>query len=105
MVDQPVGTVVIPITTEEKKIQYCSQHWSQFQWSLFDRNLRPVMEHYDGKPESPVFEGSTLITMAALQFFGAQVVFDQHGGCPACAFEHIIDHVADNMAIKHGIKQ
>ena len=100
---QPI--VTIPLVTQQREVKYCNDHWAQFIWALRDRQLQEIMENLDGQPEAPHIEGSTILTLAALQFFGAQTIFEQHGGCPACAFENIIDHVADSMAVKNKVTQ
>ena len=100
---QPIVTV--PLVTQQKTVQYCNDHWNKYIWALRDRGLQTLMEATDGQPDSPHCEGSTMLTLAALQFFGAQTIFEQHGGCPACAFENIIDHVADSQAIKNKVTQ
>ncbi len=97
----PTANNVEPLRNRQT-LKYCDRHWAYFMFSLMDRGLGDVMRENDpNNPENPAFEGSTLITTTALQFFGAQVIFEQHAGCPACAFDHIIDHVSDQMTVKY----
>lgn len=90
------------------EIKYCQKHWSDLMFALIDRNLQ---QHMTRDPEElmakmqaglgdPALEASTAITTTALQVFGPFPVLE-HEGCPVCAFQNIITHVADNMQEKY----
>lgn len=94
-------------------IQYCQKHWSKLMFGLIDRNLQPYMaedneqltEKLANGMGDACFETHTFITSQAIGLFGPAALINMHGGCPACAFENIIDHVSDVMAIKFRGKQ
>lgn len=90
------------------QIEYCSRHYEELKMSLLQRNMSDLVsttqaeliEKLVGGGMDPMLEMSNAITGAALQTFGPESIM-ANGGCPLCAFENIIDHVADHMAIKY----
>lgn len=99
---------VVTIADESVQIEYCSEHYEQLKMSLLSRQLGEqisttqqelIDKLVEGRMD-PALEASNAITSSALEIFGPEAI-EAAGGCPVCAFENVIDHVADHMAVKY----
>lgn len=89
-------------------IEFCAEHYNELMGALIDRNLQGHLsscaeEMVDklekGQPDAGL-EATSAITSSAMQLFGPEAVVNV-GGCPLCAFAGIVNHVADNLAVKY----
>ena len=89
-------------------IEFCAEHYGALMNALLDRQLHKHIsscaEEMVDKLESGVpdvgLEATSAITSSAMQLFGPEAVV-QLGGCPLCAFDNLVNHVADNLAVKY----
>ena len=89
-----------------RAIEWCESHWGKLLSGLHARGLgrlisgsaEELTEKLQMGDTDPCWEACNMVNMAAMQIFGPNKIIDEHGGCPACAFTHVTDHVADIMA-------
>ncbi|HUW44652.1 MAG TPA: hypothetical protein VMW50_02540 [Dehalococcoidia bacterium] len=90
------------------QIEYCEPHYGELMNALFDRRLGEFIskdaDEMVHKLENGLvdagLEATSAITSASMSLFGPEAVIEAHG-CPVCAFQNIITHVADHMAVKY----
>lgn len=103
----PTVEVVLE-NTQATQIEYCGEHYSDLMTALLDRQLTADMatssEQLRNKLEKGIpdasLEAASAITSAAISLFGPHAILAAKG-CPVCAFNNIIIHVADHMAVKY----
>lgn len=91
------------------KLDWCPKHWAEFMYALQDRELggkiAPNKEELHKKlaagEQDPCYEGLMQINIAAMQFFTPKTMVENQKGCPICAFNDVIGHVANQMALKY----
>ena len=90
-------------------IKWCEAHWSELMFALQDRGVADQIaqddESLNRKLEAgegdPCWEAFTAVNVGAISIFGAPKIVEEYGGCPACAFNHVVQHAADLVTLKH----
>jgi hypothetical protein len=98
----------IRIDLPQKMVQFCEDHWDELLFALVDRNLTDQIAHdsdalalkLNSGQMDPAMEAGTALTTTAIGVLGIDTVL-QHAGCPVCAFNHVIELIADRMAMKY----
>lgn len=90
-------------------IKWCDGHWAELMFALNDRGLgndiAPDAEALNAKlmrgQTDPCWDACNRLNMGAMEIFGPDKVIAENGGCPACAFANIVQHVADLSAMQY----
>lgn len=100
----------IPTVAEVQvtQIKYCQMHYDELIMALVQRNLQnfiattsdELADTLEAGRMDVALEASSAITNGAMSLLGYEAILAQDG-CPVCAIQNIIAHVADHVAVKY----
>ena len=99
-------SAILTVGDKVTRIEYCQEHYDKLLRALLERNLGPhistdpeefVRKLQDGKSDAAM-DATAAITSTAVSLFGLDQILN---GCPLCAFDNLITHIADHLAVKY----
>ncbi len=90
------------------QIQYCQTHYDELIMALVERRLesyiardsKQLADTLESGRMDAALEASSAITSGALSLLGYEAILARDG-CPICALNDVITHVADHVAVKY----